>query len=29
MGLAAELRALGAAVEPPEQQWGEPDIPAA
>ena len=29
MGLAGELRALGAAVEPPEQQWGEPDLPIA
>jgi hypothetical protein len=29
MGLAAELRALGAVVEPPEQQWGDPDLPAA
>ena len=29
MGLSSDLLALGAAVEPDEAQWGEPDIPTA
>lgn len=29
MGLSADLRALGAAVEPPEDQWGAPEAPTA
>ena len=27
MGLSTDLRALGAALEPPEQQWGDADLP--
>jgi len=27
MGLSSDLRALGAALEPAEQQWGDPDLP--
>ena len=27
MGLSSDLRALGSALEPPEQEWGEPDLP--
>ena len=27
MGLSGDLRALGAALEPAEQQWGDPELP--
>ena len=27
MGLSSDLRALGSALQPPEQEWGEPDLP--
>ena len=29
MGLSADLRALGPVLEPPEQQWGDPELPQA